>query len=145
MPREKNRNNILANEQHFQKLFAIIVERWMAGTYNEEGVETFAEFLARVKDGIHTLLDKSEPGQQVAIFTSGGVISAGMQMSLGLSSARAIRLGWRIRNSSVTLLSGLREPTKPKSRNGALEMDLLLFNSTAHLDLEPEAKLITYR
>ncbi|MCD6268835.1 MAG: histidine phosphatase family protein [Deltaproteobacteria bacterium] len=142
---EKNMDDILADKQQFQKLFALIVERWMAGTYSEEGVETFKEFLTRVKDGLHTLLEKSDPGQQIAIFTSGGVISAGMQMGLGLSNDRAIRLGWRIRNSSVTLLGCQRGATEYKGRDCAPEMDLLLFNSTAHLDLDPEAKLITYR
>lgn len=142
---KKDREEILSDKQYFQKLFAIIVERWMSGTYTETGMETFGEFQARVKDGIHTLLEKSEPGQQIAIFTSGGVISAGMQMGLGLSTAKAIRLGWRIRNSSVTLLGCLRRATKHQCRDCAPEMDLLLFNSTAHLDLEPEAELITYR
>jgi len=78
----------------------------------------------------------------IAIFTSGGVISAGLQMGLGLSDDWARRLGWQIKNTSLTCFADSRAQNRCES---APPLELTLFNSTAHLDLEPHAELITYR
>lgn len=80
-----------------------------------------------------------------AIFTSGGVISAALQMGLELSDARARQLGWQLKNTSLTCFKGFRDTHGQKVCDTGPALELTLFNSTAHLDLEQNAELITYR
>ncbi|MBU0970501.1 MAG: phosphoglycerate mutase family protein [Proteobacteria bacterium] len=142
---QKELDKIWSDNKAFQRVFAKILARWMAGTHDAQGVETFKAYLARVRQGIHTVLEKSSPGEQIAIFTSGGVITAGLQMGLDLTDARARQLGWQIKNTSLTCFTGFRDTHGQNFCDPGPALELMLFNSTAHLDLEQNAELITYR
>src|SRR5579863_10264763 len=68
----------------FQKLFEAVIGLWVSGAIHPEGVETWADFCARVNSGLGHFLSDGERGQRVAIFTSGGPIAVAMQRALQL-------------------------------------------------------------
>lgn len=126
--------SIFDDHDVFVKLFSIMFTRWLSGRYDIPGVETFRQYQQRIMDGIHTLIHEYGPGKQIAVFTSGGVIGALLQMVMNLSPTITMETGWQIRNASVTALA-------------YRDTDLVLscFNSIAHLEAENDPDLITFR
>jgi broad specificity phosphatase PhoE len=96
-------------------------------------VEALRAFTRRVNAGIAKVMEDTGRKDRVAIFTSGGTISAAMQIALGLSTEKAIGLAWQIGNTSVT--------TFCYNEKG---LSLVSFNSVAHLEHRGEPELITY-
>ncbi len=93
-PREKHRT--------FQLMFEPIVEHWVAGEIVAEGVENWQEFKQRVLNGFQQITLDQPRGQRVAAFSSVGVLTICLQRVLALTDQKALGLGWRIRNASVT-------------------------------------------
>lgn len=120
-------------EKHraFQRLFEIVIGRWVAGEIRAENIESWADFSARVNRGLSQIAASSGKGQQVAVFTSGGPIGITMQFALHLSAADTLRVAWMVRNGAYNefLFSGER-------------FTLSSFNAFPHLD---GASLLTYR
>jgi broad specificity phosphatase PhoE len=116
--------------RRFARLFEAVVMLWIRGDLAAEGVEAWSDFRARVRRAAGELC-ASGRGLRVAAFTSAGVISAALQLALGVNDETAISLAWRVRNTSVSelLFSGER-------------LSLSSFNEVPHLD---EAALITLR
>jgi broad specificity phosphatase PhoE len=114
-PRDKHRT--------FQLMFEQVVMLWVAGKVEAAGVETWPAFRDRVVAGMRRITQANGRGRSVALFTSVGAITAGLQLSLGCGDRAAFDLGWRVKNCSVTdlVFSGDR-----------LTVDT--FNSLAHLD-----------
>ena len=95
----------------FERLFQAVTRRWVAGELVVPGIETWAEFSARVHDGIAQLTHESgRGGRNVLAFTSAGTIGVSLQAVLGVPAVTALELGWVVRNASVTelLFSGGR-------------------------------------
>ncbi len=113
---EQDRSN-----RNFQRLFEVVVRRWVEGTLTDAEVEPWPAFHDRVIRALRRLTAEG-PSRQVAVFTSGGVIGAMVQYVLGAPQAAAIELNWRVRNGSLTglLFSG-----------GRISLDY--FNATPHL------------
>ena len=120
-------------EKHrtFQKLFEVVIGRWVAGEITVENVESWAEFSVRVGRGLSQISANGSRGEDVAIFTSGGPIGIAMQRALDLSARNALKTAWMVRNCSYSefLFSGDR-------------FTLSSFNASPHLD---DASLLTYR
>ncbi|MFH1537365.1 MAG: histidine phosphatase family protein [bacterium] len=127
-------DNFFTDGRAFQKLFSKAMYRWISGGHDAPGVETFKEFNKRVEKGFSKALDESGDDEKVAVFTSGGVISAIMRIVLGLSDEKAMRLAWWIRNTSVSVL-----------RKGGSGLDMVSFNSIAHLERRNDPALLTYK
>jgi broad specificity phosphatase PhoE len=72
--------------------------------------------------------------KQLAIFTSGGPISVAIQLALGISDQKTMEISWQIMNASITRF-------KYNDRGIALSG----FNDIAHLEIERNKKLLTYR
>lgn len=136
-------DNLQADRKTFQKLFNTIYTRWVAGTHNSTDIESYRHYIGRVKKGLSMVVRNSHPGQNIGIFTSGGVINAVMQMALELPDNLATELGWRIRNTSVSLFTASKETATP--HGSPFICRLMSFNSTAHLDLTGNPDLTTYR
>ena len=110
----------------FQAWFEAATQRWASGTHDDDYVESFPRFRARVRDGIDAL---AEVGTAVVV-TSGGPISAVTADLLEADTPTYHRLTPVVVNSSVTrVVSGRRGLT------------LVSFNDHAHLP----AELLTYR
>lgn len=115
----------------FQKMFEAVIRKWVGGEISVPGVESWAEFCARVNSGLSRFLSGAKRGEQAAIFCSGGPIAVAVQRALNLSPADTLRVAWMSRNCSYSesLYSGER-------------FTLSSFNEIPHLD---DASLLTYR
>jgi broad specificity phosphatase PhoE len=117
--------------RNFQKLFEWIITKWVNGELAVPGVESWAEFSARVNRGISQFVSQCGHGVTSAIFCSGGPIAVAVQRALHLSSQDTLRVMWMSRNASYSdfLFSGDR-------------FTLSGFNAFPHLD---DPSLFTYR
>ena len=124
---EKYRATPEAN-RHFQRMFEILMHRWVDGTLAIDGVESWADFQSRVRSALNEII--AGPSRNVVIVTSGGPIATAVQTVLDAPPRKAIEINWRVRNCSLTefLFS-----------KGRVSLDG--FNAVPHL--APQA--ITYR
>jgi broad specificity phosphatase PhoE len=113
----------------FQRMFEVVVRKWVEGTLADPSVESWPAFRERARQALRRLTQEG-PSRQVVAFTSGGVIGVMVQTVLDAPDTTAIELNWRVRNGSLTgfLFSGDR-------------ISLDYFNATPYL----EDSEITYR
>jgi len=110
------------DNRELQSRFDALMPLWMAGTLGAPGVETFAEFRARVQCGLRKIVEADRGSRRVVVFTSGGPIGVSVQTVVGAKEAMALELNWRIRNCSLTEFLFTR---------GRISLDS--FNATPHL------------
>jgi len=123
------------NRSEFQRLFALMVQRWYDGEHEEEdGLETWQAFTARVETGLGRVLQRASSGDDIAIFTSGGTIAALLHLVTRITPSQAFALNWQIINTSLSQL-------KFRGR----DVTLASFNSQAHVRLLKVPELVTYR
>jgi broad specificity phosphatase PhoE len=122
------------NRSEFQRLFALMVQRWHAGEHADDGLETWQAFTTRVQGGLQRVLDSAGSGDNIAVFTSGGTIAALLHLTTGITPSQAFALNWQIINTSLSQL-------KFRGRDVALAS----FNNQAHVQLLKVPELITYR
>jgi broad specificity phosphatase PhoE len=138
LPDEPEALNILRNaaqnRSEFQRIFALIIERWLAGTYDTPGLESWLGFVERVQAGLQRILEQADNTQKIAVFTSGGTITALLHLITQMPAKQAFELNWQIVNTSLNHL-------KFRGR----EVALASFNSHAHLQLLKTPELITFR
>ena len=91
------------------------------------------QFRERISGAIDNLVRKLENFDKVAVFTSGGPTAVALRRTLDTSREQTIRLGWELRNTSITVL-----------RHHQDQLWLVLFNCVAHLESQNEGELITY-
>jgi broad specificity phosphatase PhoE len=133
------REDIGRDPRLFDLAFRFMIRAWMANDpHEEEAFETFQVFCNRVCAGIEAILTTCEPKARIAVFTSGGTISALLRSVLGLSNKRTLSLNWSIYNASVTQLYYGRS----RDHHEAL---LMGFNNIAHLEITGDRDLITFR
>jgi len=127
--------NAAQNRAEFQRIFALIIERWLAGTYDTPGLESWLGFVERVQAGLQRILDQADDNtQKIAVFTSGGTITALLHLITQMPARQAFELNWQIVNTSLNQL-------KFRGR----EVALASFNSHVHLQLLKAPELITFR
>jgi len=116
---------------NFEKMFEMLITKWVDGDLVLPEVESWPEFCTRADRGLSQWMSTSGRGKQLAIFGSAGLIGVAMRRALHLSPQDALRTTWMIRNSSFSefLFSGNR-------------FTMSTFNSFPHLD---EPSLMTYR
>lgn len=95
LPQEPDALHILRNgAQHrseFQRLFALMVQRWHDGEHADDDLETWQAFTARVQGGLQRVLDAAGSGDNIAIFTSGGTIAALLHLVTRITPDRRSR------------------------------------------------------
>ncbi len=126
--------NPLKNKAEFQRIFAMIMQRWSAETDDMPEHLRWSTFIHTVEAGLQRLLSQASPDDHIAIVTSGGTITAFLHLLTGVTADKAFELNWQIVNTSLSRL---------KFRDDSVI--LASFNSHAHLDLLKNKKLITYR
>ena len=97
-------------------------------------MESWLSFADRVHAGLKRVLEQAEKHHNVAIFTSGGTITALLHLITAIPTDQAFALNWQIVNTSLSRL---------KFRGS--EVTLASFNSHVHLELLKAPELITYR
>ncbi|TLP64670.1 MULTISPECIES: histidine phosphatase family protein [Pseudomonas] len=127
--------NGAAHRCEFQRLFALMVQRWLTAEHAEDPqLETWQAFTGRVSAGLQRLLDSAASGDDIAVFTSGGTIATLLHLTTGITPVQAFALNWQIINTSLSQL---------KFRG--CDVALASFNSQAHVQLLRAPELITYR
>ncbi|PPS63818.1 histidine phosphatase family protein [Pseudomonas sp. BRM28] len=126
--------NARNNRSEFQRLFALLVQRWHGGEHDVDGLQSWQGFVEQVHDGLQRLLREAGQGDNIAIFTSGGTITALLHLITGITPSQAFALNWQIVNTSLSHL-------KFRGR----EVALASFNNQAHVQLLRVPALITYR
>ena len=127
-------SNAADHRREFQRLFNYVIQRWVSGEHEKEGLESWQTFVERVRGGLDRVLQEADRKERIAIFTSGGTITALLQLAIGVSPIRAFEMNWQIVNTSLSQLK-FREH----------EIALASFNGHAHLELLKDPELITYR
>jgi broad specificity phosphatase PhoE len=115
----------------FQDILTIVMDRWVAGEIDPRSVESWERFTHRVIRGVKEIVARYPDGRTVAVFTSGGPISAVAQYALETSDRIALSLGWAVKNASINEF-------KFKGDRFALTG----FNMTPHFD---DDVCVTYR
>lgn len=127
-------SNAVHDPMEFQRIFELIIARWISGEWDTPGLESWAGFVERVQSGLTRLLAQAGTGQSIAVFTSGGTITALLHLLTRIPASEAFKLTWQIANTSLSHLK----------YNGS-EVTLASFNSHLHLQLLKTPSLITYR
>ncbi|MEW6461740.1 MAG: histidine phosphatase family protein [Pseudomonadota bacterium] len=138
LPEEPEALHILRNgaqnRAEFQRLFAKLIQRWVSGEHDTPELQSWQAYVEQVAGGLQRILEQAHSKQNIAIFTSGGTITALLRLITGVPAEKAFELNWQIVNTSLSLL---------KFRGS--EVSLASFNSHVHLQLLKAPKLITYR
>jgi broad specificity phosphatase PhoE len=117
--------------RHFHRLLVAVTACWVSGDYQCAGVPiSWAEWSGSVRNALRRIMQATDRGESVAVFTSGGPIGVSMQTILGAPDIKAAELNWRIHNGSVTRFTFSGE-----------RVSLDRFNDVAHLKSEN----LTYR
>ncbi|WP_277374801.1 histidine phosphatase family protein [Pseudomonas sp. AA-38] len=122
------------NRAEFQRLFAKLIERWISGEHDRPDLQSWQAFVAQVEGGLQRILERADSRQNIAVFTSGGTITALLRLITEVPARKAFELNWQIVNTSLSLL-------KFRGR----EVTLASFNSHVHLQLLKAPEFITYR
>jgi broad specificity phosphatase PhoE len=122
------------DQKAFQRVFSQVMDRWTKGEYKASGLPRWDDFTRRVVRGIEKIGARHGAKKRLAVFTSGGPISVAVKSALGLSDRMTLEISWQLMNASVTRI-------KYNSRG----IMLAGFNEVAHLELERDEKLLTYR
>lgn len=126
--------NAAANRGEFQRIFSALIKRWVEEDYSNASLQSWQAFVEQVEGGLNRLLEQADSNQNIAVFTSGGTITALLHLITGIAPAQAFELNWQIVNTSLSCL---------KFRGK--QVSLASFNSHAHLQLMKAPELITYR
>jgi broad specificity phosphatase PhoE len=107
---------------------------WITEKNEVPGCEPWSAFVERVKRGLARVTEQAGRGENIAIFTSGGTITAALQLITGMPATSAFELNWQIVNTSVSRL-----------QYGRSKISLASFNGQSHLDVHQQPDSITYR
>lgn len=84
----------------WQLLYQAIMRRWLANEIEHEGIETWPQFHARVREAFAEVRERGKG--QVAVFTSVGPTAVMLLELLGLPAQRAFEQAWRLYNTGIT-------------------------------------------
>lgn len=126
-----NAGSVREKHRSFQRLFEVVIGKWVDGEIEVKDVEPWPEFCARVNRGLAQVCGGNGGNENVAVFSSGGPIGVALQRALELSPENTLKVAWMARNCSFSefLFSGER-------------FTLSSFNELPHLD---DPSLISYR
>ncbi len=131
---EQDLPRLQTDRRALQRILDRSLSRWMAESPEAGDLESWSDFNRRVREGIRRILSASGPGKTVALVTSGGPLSAILKMALSLSDRETVQLSWQVRNASVSTFKYNRD-----------RLTLSSFNNVAHLEVEKEPGLLTFR
>lgn len=127
-------NQMPTSKAAFQKIFEMVMLRYVNDTDNISGLMKWNDYVAQVNQGLDAIMASFGKGRHVAVFTSGGPISIAVQKGLGLSNQTAIQVSWQIVNASMSRFKFTYD-----------RFSLSQFNEFTHLELDGGSERITYR
>lgn len=125
---------IYTDKKAFQIVFERVMLRWVSGSFDKPGVETYGSVKSRVAAGLEKLMAAHGRNKTILLIASGGTIAASVQYALGIGDEATLRISWQIANTSLSSFVYSRE-----------RITLSSFNSLAHILLMKDPALISYR
>ena len=125
---------IYTDKKSFERVFEKVITRWISGNHDRPGLVTWDEFRGRVQKGIRKVMEENGRKKKIIVFTSGGPVSAAVNMTLGISAEHSVRIAGLVANTAITTLLYDDE-----------RISLASFNTFSHLVLHNSGDLVTYR
>lgn len=93
----------LIKKQYFSA-FQEITQKWIQedASIGHEQFESWKAFRLRVKKGLNRLIEESNRGDTILLFTSGGPVAAVLGEALELSEGKTLEMSWIVNNTSVS-------------------------------------------
>ena len=93
-------------QSNYIQIFGLFFSEFVSGKYplNGHAVQSWFDFRIQAKKGIATILDNTNSGETVGVFTSGGTKSSIIGDSLDLADQKISELNLAIRNTSFSQL-----------------------------------------
>lgn len=130
---------LLRDPKQLERALRHVLRSWIDGTGHEgPPVMGWQDFCTGAMAGVEGLLKTHGPKGRVAVFTSGGVITAVLRSLLGMSGRRALGINLSIYNGSITQVY-------VPSADRVGDALLLGYNNITHLELAGDKDLITFR
>jgi len=121
--------------KEFQRVFSSAITLWITDESGSTDCPPWSAFVEQVRGGLQRVMaDNADSGQNIAIFTSGGTITAALQLITQMPATSAFELNWQIVNTSVSRLQYRKD-----------QLSLAAFNSQAHLDVHQRSEWVSYR
>lgn len=112
------------------RCFQYFMSEWAAGKIVVSGFTPWSQFRQAANDALNTIKAQTSNGETIAVFTSGGTISAITGTALGIPDERTIaELNYSVRNTSFTSFFYSKRA-----------FNLLGFNEIPHL----EGEMVTF-
>ena len=127
----------LRERRSFDRLFMRAMGHWQAGELDGQVPELFADFLHRVRGGLHGVIAAQGRGKRVAIVTSAGPMAASVQLGLMLPDAMMLKLCAVLANTALVELRYRDAGAEAE----APDLTVVSFNTTPHLSPD----LLSYR
>jgi len=131
---KEHTDRLLSDKKSFHIIFSEIMNMWCSGKYNMEGTATWEEFTSGIYSFVDDLMRNHDRNRNIAVFTSGGPISALIMKVLSLSLKSSMLIRDHIVNSSIT-----------RFRYSTYKIMISSFNEYSHLELAGDKNIITYR
>lgn len=112
-------------------VFSKLMMAWVDDQSHSAEFESWQNFNQRIANGIDHVVT-ANPKKNVAVFTSGGVITSIFRHIFSLTPAQTFDMNWNINNAGITSV---------KHRDDTLT--LREYNNISHLLLQRDKKLIT--
>lgn len=91
--------DIKGQRDQFRRVFERVVDEWVGGEWQGAGIGDWPAFSSGVLGALRAIVQRHGTGTRVAVFTSGGPITATLQH---LAATESGRLDWQIANTSIT-------------------------------------------
>ena len=127
-------DKFLSDKKSFQIIYTDVMNMWYSGKYDMKGVMTWKKFTSDVFSFIDERIDSYNSGENIALFTSGGLTSVMIMKILSLNLNTSMLVRDQIVNSSITRFNYSNEG-----------ITLSSFNEYPHLELAGGENIITYR
>jgi broad specificity phosphatase PhoE len=127
-------DKLFTDKKSFQIIFKEIMKMWTSGNYDMKGTATWDDFTKGVYSFLSDRMEDHSSSKKIAVFTSGGPISAIIMKILSLNIGTSMHIMNRIVNSSITRIRFTRYKIMINS-----------FNEYSHLEQAGGKDIITYR
>ncbi len=127
-------DKLFTDKKSFQIIFKEIMNMWTSGSYDMKGTATWDDFTKGVYGFLNDRMEDHSSSKKIAVFTSGGPISAIIMKILSLNTGTSMHIMNRIVNSSITRIRFTRYKIMISS-----------FNEYSHLEQAGGKDIITFR
>lgn len=100
-----------------QQVVTQAFERWIGSQHNQDYIESWPTYQARIKGALDNLVNNLQGEKNVLVFSSGGPIALLSQAILGVPAKELMTLNWTLVNCGITKLIRSRKGVVLSSLN----------------------------